>query len=78
MGAQHNNNPQGYEELITCAYGQICGASLYFRQPIICMVDPACAGEAQPHHWKSEVKVLGSNSQVWRQDPQVSARGKGI
>ena len=42
------------------------------------MVDPACPGEAQPNHWKYEVKVLVSNSQVWRQDTQVSARGKGV
>ena len=42
------------------------------------MVDPAFAGEAQPHHWNSEVKVLGSNAKVWHQDPQFSARGTGI
>ena len=55
--------PQGYEELIPCAYGRICGTAPYCRQPIIFMVDPACASESQPHHWKAELKVLGSNAQ---------------
>ena len=68
MGAQHDNNPEGYEELVPCVDGRICSTAPYFRQPRICMVDTACAGKAQPYHWKSEVKVLGSNAQVWRQD----------
>ena len=42
------------------------------------MMNPAYNDEAQRHLWKSEVKVLGSDAQVWRQDPQVSARVKGI
>ena len=62
MVAQHENGSQGYEELIPCADGQICGTLPYYRQPIMCMVDMACAVEAQPHHWKSDVKVLGSNA----------------
>ena len=61
--------PQGYEGLISCTYGGICGTGPYCRRPCICMVDPACTGEAQPYHWKSEVKVLVSNAQVWHQDP---------
>ena len=64
MGAQHDNDPQGYEELIPCADDQICGTSPYYRRPIICMVDPAYAGKAQPHNRKSEVKVFGLNAQV--------------
>ena len=64
MVAQHENDPQVYEELIPCAYGRICGTALYYRRPFICMVDPACDGEAQPHHWKAEVEVLGLNAQV--------------
>ena len=71
-------DPKGYEELIPCAYGIIYGRASYCRRPRICMVDPACAGKAQLHHWKTEVRLLGSNAQVWRQDPQLSARSKGI
>ena len=64
MVAQHENDPQGYEELIPCTDGIICGTAPYFRRSSICMVYPACAGKAQPHHWNSEVKLLGSNAQV--------------
>ena len=71
-------DPQGDKELIPCSDGKLCSTSPYFMPPIIRMVDPACAGEAQLHHWKAEVKLLGSNAHVWRQDPQVSAIGKGI
>ena len=42
------------------------------------MVYQACAGKAQPHRWKAEIKVLVLNAQVWRQDPPVIARGKVI
>ena len=70
--------PQVYEELVPCIDGRICGTAMYCRRPSICIVDPECTVEAQPHHWKAEVKVLVLNAQVWRQDPQVSARGKGI
>ena len=76
---EHNmGDPQGYEEFVSCTDGQICGTAPYFRQPCIFMVDPAFDDEAQPHHWKAEVKVFGSNTQVWRQDLQVSAIGKII
>ena len=68
--------PQVYKELILCVDGQVCGTAPYLRQPCIYMVDLACSGEAQPHHWKAEVKLLVSNAQVWIQYPQVSARGK--
>ena len=71
-------DPQVYEELVPCSDGQICGTAPYYRRPCICMVDPACSGKAQPYHWKYEVKVLGSNAQVWRQDPQARARGKVV
>ena len=52
------DDPQGYEELIPYTDGQICGTVPYFRRPFICMVDLVYAGEAQPHHWKSDAKVL--------------------
>ena len=78
MGTKHDNDPQVYEDLIPSADGPICGTYPYCRQHSICMVDPECAGEAQPHHWKYEVKVLGSNAQVRRQDLYVSTRGKGM
>ena len=71
-------DPQGYEELVPCVDGRICGTSPYCRRPRICIVDPVCAGEVQLHHLKAEVKVLVSNAQVWRQNIQVSERGKGI
>ena len=75
---KNTGDTQGYEELIPCADGRICGTEQYCRQPRICMVDPACDDKAQPHHWKAEVKVLDSNAQDWRQYPQVIARGKLI
>ena len=64
MVAQHENDPQGYEEIIPYSDVQICGTGPYFRQPSICMVDQECAGKAQPHHWKAEFKLLGSKAQV--------------
>ena len=72
------SDPKIYEELISCTDGRICGIVTYCRRPCIYMVDRACAGEVPPHHWKAEVKLLGLNAQVWRQDPQVSEREKGI
>ena len=71
-------DPQGYEELISCTDFWICGTVPYCMQPLICMMDPACAGKAQTRHRKAEVKVLGLNAQVWCQDPQVSAICKFI
>ena len=71
-------DPQGYGEFISYIEGQVCSTVQYIRQPCICMVDTACSGEAQPHHWKSEFKVFGLNARVWHQDLQVSARGKLI
>ena len=47
MGAQHDNYPQGYEELIPFEDGRICGTAPYFRRPRIFMMDPSCAGKAQ-------------------------------
>ena len=71
-------DPQGYEELIPCADGRLFGTVSYCMRPCIYMVDLARAGKAQLYYWKAEVIVLGFNAQVWRQDTQVSARGKGI
>ena len=71
-------DPQGYVEVISGTDVQIYSTSTHFRRPCILMVDTESSRKMQLYYWKSEVKVLGSNAQVWRQDPQFSTRGECI